>query len=228
MQALAGHVAGRFCLPSAAIAVLIQRLYSSRECGYGPQVPDPQAAIPVAAAMARGLSRFAKRIPRLSASLRKIPAFFKASAFSGQTSLSRASVALASQSMISLVPALTPISIPRFGPVGLSFSAVRPRDLLDLPLRQLVASCDRIGRPGKSSSPPPLAPSSKIQGDATHNNSGVSVLNANTFPERMAVGTIVLRIRIKVIFYRVEIGSYHRGRAGGSRAQGSASVFLTG
>jgi hypothetical protein len=43
--------------------------------------------------------------------------------------------------------------------------------MLALPLRPLVSRCDRFRWPGKSSGPPPFAPSLNIQGDDTHNNS---------------------------------------------------------
>ena len=46
--------------------------------------------------------------------------------------------------------------------------------MLALPLRPLVSRCDRFRWPGKSSGPPPFAPSLNIQGDDTHNNSEVS------------------------------------------------------
>src|SRR5207244_10221737 len=57
-----------------------------------------------------------------------------------------------------------------------SFAVVGPGDLLALPLRPLVSRCDRFRRPGKSSGPPPFAPSLNVQRDDTHNNSGFSVI----------------------------------------------------
>ena len=51
---------------------------------------------------------------------------------------------------------------------------VRTGDLLALPLQPLVSRCDRFRWPGKSSGPPPFAPSLNIQGDDTHDNSEFS------------------------------------------------------
>jgi hypothetical protein len=76
-------------------------------------------------------------------------------------------------------PALTPpirVSSPPLQPGGFSFALVGPGDLLALPLRPLVSRCDRFRRQGKSSGPPPFAPSLNVQGDDTHNNSGFSVI----------------------------------------------------
>ena len=64
----------------------------------------------------------------------------------------------------------------RLNPVGFSFALVGPGDLLALPVRPRVSRCDRFRRPGKSSGPPPVAPSLNVQGDDTHNNSGFSVI----------------------------------------------------
>jgi hypothetical protein len=62
--------------------------------------------------------------------------------------------------------------------VGFSFALVRlgPGDLQALPLRP--PRCDRFRRPGKSSGPPPFAPSLNVHGDDAHNNSGFSVIDA--------------------------------------------------
>jgi hypothetical protein len=84
---------------------------------------------------------------------------------------------------------------------------VGPGDLLALPLRPLVSTCDRFRRPGKSRGPPPFAPSLNVQGDDTHNGSGFWDLTpsiAKQLPKvvRMAVGTTVFRIRIDLIFRR--------------------------
>jgi hypothetical protein len=96
----------------------------------------------------------------------------------------------------------------RFTPAGFSFALVRPGDLLALPLRQLISRCDRFRRPGKSSGPPPFAPSLNVQGHVTHNDSGVfddlTPSIAKQLPEVVgtAVGTTVFRIRIELIFRR--------------------------
>jgi hypothetical protein len=62
--------------------------------------------------------------------------------------------------------------------VGFSFALVRlgPGDLQARPLRP--PRCDRFRRPGKSSGPPPFAPSLNVYGDDAHNNSGFSVIDA--------------------------------------------------
>jgi hypothetical protein len=56
---------------------------------------------------------------------------------------------------------------------------VRTGDLLALPLQPLVSRSDRFRWPGKSSGPPPFAPSLNIQGDDTHNNSEFSFAALN-------------------------------------------------
>jgi hypothetical protein len=66
------------------------------------------------------------------------------------------------------------VSSRRFMPVGFPFALVGPGDLLALPLR--LSRCDRFRRSGKSSGPPPFAPSLNVQGDDAHNNSGFSVI----------------------------------------------------
>jgi hypothetical protein len=91
---------------------------------------------------------------------------------------------------------------------GFFFALVGPGDLLALPLRPLVSRCDRFRRPGKSSGPPPFAPSLNVQGNDTHNNSGffgdLTPSIAKQLPKvvRMAMGTTVFRIRIELIFRR--------------------------
>jgi hypothetical protein len=91
---------------------------------------------------------------------------------------------------------------------GFFFALVGPGDLLALPLRSLVSRCDRFRRPGKSSGPPPFAPSLNVQGDDTHKNSGffgdLTPSSAKQLPRvvRMAMGTTVFRIRIELIFRR--------------------------
>jgi hypothetical protein len=97
---------------------------------------------------------------------------------------------------------------PPLHPGGFFFCLVGSGDLLALPLRPLVSRCDRFRRPGKSSGPPPFAPSLNVQGDATHNGSRVfgdlTPSIAKQLPKvvRMAVGTTVFRIRIGLIFRR--------------------------
>jgi hypothetical protein len=105
---------------------------------------------------------------------------------------------------------LTPpieVSSPPLQPGGLFFCSCRAR-LLALPLWPLISRCDQFRRPGKSSGPPPFAPSLNVQGDDTHNNSKVfgdsTPSIAKQLPEvvRMAMGTTVFRIRIELIFRR--------------------------
>jgi hypothetical protein len=67
-------------------------------------------------------------------------------------------------------------SKPRRGRLRFALAPTLPGDLLALPLRPLVSRCDRFCRPGKSSGPPPFAPSLNVQGDDAHNNSGFSVI----------------------------------------------------
>ena len=76
--------------------------------------------------------------------------------------------------------------------------------------------------PRKSGGPPLFAPSLKVKGDDTHNNSGFSVISsiARQLPKvmRMAMGTTVFRIRIELIFRRcwnpVTLSRSCRGRRG--------------
>jgi hypothetical protein len=61
--------------------------------------------------------------------------------------------------------------------------------------------------PRKSGGPPLFAPSLKVKGDDTHNNSGFSVIDASITKQlpgavRMAMGTSVFQIRIELIFRR--------------------------
>jgi hypothetical protein len=76
----------------------------------------------------------------------------------------------------------------RFNPVGFSVARVGSGDPLALPLRPRASRRDRFRRPGKSSGPPPFAPSLNVQGDDTHHNSGFDALNRQTASQGRAHG----------------------------------------
>jgi hypothetical protein len=96
----------------------------------------------------------------------------------------------------------------RLSLAGFSFALAGRGDLLALPFWPSLPRCDRFHRPRKSSGPPLFAPSLKVQGDDTHNNSGLfgdltpSIAEQLPGAVRMARGTTVFRIRIEPIFHR--------------------------
>jgi hypothetical protein len=90
-------------------------------------------------------------------------------------------------------------------PAGFSFGFGGCAPLLILAFKFLLIRRDR---PRKSGSPPPFAPSLKVQGEDTHNNSGFfgdltpSITKQLSGAVRMARGTTVFRIRMRLIFRR--------------------------
>ena len=71
-----------------------------------------------------------------------------------------------------------------------SVGLIRRGELLALPLGLVVSRCDCFRWPGKSSGPPPFAPSLNVQGDDAHNSSGLAVISrhqsASSFPRSCA------------------------------------------